>query len=365
MGEAQLSSLDALDAALPRAQQIELRNLKSGALNGQWAMETVRDEGLWKLMAALWQPSETVDPTRSAFHALVGLRRAYDLTRSGELEAAGNQADTFLRSRAVKSLPAEVMSEAYTVATYVAVATSACAGGEKLALAEEHARKAAETGGAVAERNLALVRTGRETPRNQREPMTNPFLELDLDHGAEGWDRHCRDFFRQYAEAGDQTGQSRVNRAQGRIEEALRHDSGLDVFFRLPLAKARYQLPDAVPGNWYHRWSRWPAVPRSPAVRNWRSCGPAQPSNCSTTSGAPHPTSTGTATAADGPPLPRPRPRTTVSEARPVHGPEKKTAASRGVQKINKNQRPHRPCPHCGRYSRARTGWTRRTSPEG
>ncbi|MHC3450332.1 hypothetical protein [Streptomyces prasinus] len=248
VGEAQLSSLDALDTALPRAQQIELRNLKSGALNGQWAVETVRDEGLWKLMAALWQPSETVDPARSAFHALVGLRRAYDLTRSGELEAAGSQVDAFLRSRAVKSLPADLMSEAYTVAAYVAAVTATGAGGrEKLALAEEHAEKAVEAGGAVAEHNLALVRTWRDTPRNQREPMTNPFLELGLDHGVEGWDRHCRDLFRQYAEAGDQTGQSRVNRAQGRIEEALRHDSGPDVFFRLPLDRARYELPDAVP----------------------------------------------------------------------------------------------------------------------
>ncbi|MFD3730293.1 hypothetical protein [Streptomyces sp. NPDC058632] len=248
VSEAQLSSLDALDAALPRARQIELRNLKSGALNGQWGMETVRDKGLWKLMAALWQPTEPVDPTRSDFHALVALRRAYDLTRSGELEAARGQTDSFLRKSAVKSLPAGLLSEAYTVAAYVAVATSARATGrERLALAEEHAEKAAEAGGAVAERNLALVRTWKDTPRNQREPMTNPFLELGLDHGAEGWDRRCRDLFRQYEETGDHTSQSRVNRAEGRIEEALRHDSGLDVFFQLPLVRSRFELPDAVP----------------------------------------------------------------------------------------------------------------------
>ncbi|MFE7813025.1 hypothetical protein ACFU5P_13860 [Streptomyces sp. NPDC057433] len=248
VGEAQLSSLDALDAALPRAQQIELRNLKSGALNGQWAMETVRDKGLWKLMAALWQPAEPVDPTRSDFHALVALRRAYDLTRSGELEAARGQADSFLKKGAVKSLSAGLLCEAYTVAAYVAVATSArTTGSEGLARAEEHAEKAAEAGGTVAERNLALVRTWKDTPRNQREPMTNPFLELGLDHGAEGWDRRCRELFRQYEETGDHASQSRVNRAQGRIEEALRHDSGLDVFFQLPLVRSRFELPDAVP----------------------------------------------------------------------------------------------------------------------
>jgi hypothetical protein len=248
--DAHLPSLDALDAALPRAQQIELRNLKSGALNGQWAMETVRDKGLWKLMAALWQPTESVDPSRSAFHALVALRRAYDLTKSGDMEQAGRQLEAFLRKRAADSLPAESMCEAYTIAAYVAAVTSAGAGGsEKLALAEEYARKAAETGGPVAERNLALVRAWRATPKNQRGAMTNPFLELGLDHAAEGWERHCRDLFRQCENAGDQARQARVNHAEDRIHDALRHDAGLDVFFRLPLRISSYEMPDAVPGQ--------------------------------------------------------------------------------------------------------------------
>ncbi|RZB17069.1 hypothetical protein StrepF001_23260 [Streptomyces sp. F001] len=250
VAEAHLPSLGALDAVLPRAQQIELRNLKSGALNGQWAMETVRDKGLWKPMAALWQPTEPVDPTRSDFHALVALRRAYDLAKSGDMEAAGRQADSFLRDRAVRSLPAGLVCEAYTIAAYVAVVTSAtAAGSEKLALAEEHARKATGTGSAVAERNLALVRTWRSTPKNQRGPMTNPFLELGLDHAAERWERHCRELFRQYEHEGDQASQARVNQAEDRIHDAFRHDAGLDVFFQLPLDRSRYEMPDAVPGQ--------------------------------------------------------------------------------------------------------------------
>ncbi|WP_344599957.1 hypothetical protein [Streptomyces glaucus] len=248
VADVHLPSLDALDTALPRAQQIELRNLKSGALNGQWAMETVRDKGLWKLMAALWRPTEPVDPTRSDFHALVALRRAYDLIKSGDMAEADRQVEAFLRKRAVDSLPAELMREAYTLAAYVAVAMSAGAGGSaKLALAEEHALKAAETGDATAERNLALVRTWRNTLRNQRGPMTNPFLDLGLDHAAEGWERHCRDLFRRHELAGDQASQARVNQAEDRIHDALRHEAGLDVFFRLPLVRSHYEMPDAVP----------------------------------------------------------------------------------------------------------------------
>ncbi|MEU0335812.1 hypothetical protein [Streptomyces sp. NPDC006193] len=248
LADAHLPSLDALDAVLPRAQQIELRNLKSGALNGQWAMETVRDKGLWKLMAALWRPAEPVDPARSAFHALVALRRAYDLVKSGDMEAADRQVDAFLRKRAAESLPAELMREAYTLAAYVAAVTSAGADGSaRLALAEEHALKAAERGGAVAERNLALVRTWRDTPKNRRGQVTNPFLELGLDHAADGWERHCRDLFRRYERAGDQASQARVNQAEDRIHDALRHEAGLDVFFRLPLDRSLYELPEAVP----------------------------------------------------------------------------------------------------------------------
>lgn len=250
--DVQLSSLDALDAALPRAQQIELRNLKSGALHGQWSVDTVRDRGLWKLMAALWQPTTSVDPWRSDFYALVALNRAYELLKSGDLEGAGHQAKYFLQQRKGRSLSAEIVCEAYTIAAYVMAVTSVDAendraGRERLALAEEYAGKAAETGGTVAERNLALVRTWRATPKNRRGPMTNPFLELGLEHGADGWERHCRELFRRYEHEGDQTSQARLNRAEDRIDEALRHEAGFDVFFQVPLDRSRYELPDAVP----------------------------------------------------------------------------------------------------------------------
>ncbi|PSK53305.1 hypothetical protein B0E38_04358 [Streptomyces sp. 111WW2] len=249
----QLSSLDALDAALPRAQQIELRDLRSGAFVGQWDGDTVRDEGLWKLMAALWRPTAPVDPRRSDFYALVALNRAYDLLMSGDLEEAGRQADSFVRERTNgPSLPTGLMDEAYTVAAYLAAVTSTDVENdrvarEQLALAETYAQKAAVNGDPVAERNLAHVRTWRGTTKNKRGEMANPFIELGLDHGAQGWERHCRDLFRQYEHEGDQTAQARLNRAEGRIHDAERHEAGYDVFFQVPLDRARYELPNAVP----------------------------------------------------------------------------------------------------------------------
>ncbi len=56
-----VTAVDALDAALPRPQQIELRDLKSGALSGQWPPSMTEDRGLWLLMAALWRPKGLVD----------------------------------------------------------------------------------------------------------------------------------------------------------------------------------------------------------------------------------------------------------------------------------------------------------------
>ncbi|MGW1590478.1 hypothetical protein [Streptomyces sp. NPDC002386] len=262
--DVQLSSLDALDAALPRAQQIQLRNLRSGALVGQWDGDTIRDRGLWKLMAALWRPTTPVDPRRSDFYALVALNRAYDLLKSGDPEEALRQAESFRDRKSGAALPSRIMDEAYTIAAYAAAVVSAGTADdrgarEQLALAETYAEQAAQHGDPVAERNLARVRAWRATTRNKREPVTNPFLELGLDHGAEGWDRHCRNLFREYERDGDHAAQARLNRAEDRIHEAARHESGFDVFFQVPLDPARYEWPDAVP--------RRPVPPLEPLAR--------------------------------------------------------------------------------------------------
>ncbi|MFD9722765.1 hypothetical protein [Streptomyces sp. NPDC059072] len=235
-----ISSIGALDSALPRAQQIELRDLRSGAVTGQWPRDTLEDRGLWQLMSELWRPSEQVDPGRSEFHALVALNRAYDLTKSGDLEAAARQALSFLPGqRRTRGIPAELVSEAYAIAAYAAAVNN------KLDTAEEYAAKAVPATGGVAQNNLTLVRRWRETTRNNRDPVTNPFLEVGLDHGSTEWEQHCREVFRLCQ--GDLEGQARLNRAQDRIDGAQRHAAGFDVFFRIPLDRTRYVMPKAVP----------------------------------------------------------------------------------------------------------------------
>ncbi len=249
--EGDVAAIDALDAALPRTQQIELRDLKSGALSGQWPPKMTEDRGLWRLMARLWQPRETVDAGRSPFYALVALNRSYELVRAGELEAAAQQAHSLTRGGGSgRKVPSELMQEACAVAAYASAGRSehldSTARRDKLLdLAEEYAERAAELGGSVAERNLRIFRTWRETRKNDRGPFNNPFLDIGLDHAADGWEARCREVFRQYE--GDAKAQSGLNMAEERIRRALQDEAGWDVFYQVPLDRSRYVMPSQVP----------------------------------------------------------------------------------------------------------------------
>ncbi|MFI5616274.1 hypothetical protein [Streptomyces sp. NPDC051567] len=235
-----VSAVDALDAVLPRPQQIELRDLRSGALSGQWPLKMTEDHGLWLLMATLWEPQESVDAGRSAFYALVALNRAYDLLKSGDVEAAARQARSLTRGVGTsRNVPARMVPEAYALAAYAAAVSG------ELDTAEEYADKASEGGSDISRRNLALVRAWRGTTKNNRGPVTNPFLEVGLDHGTYGWEERCREIFRRHE--GDPAAQSRLNRAEDRIRDALRNDAGWNVFFQLPIDPSLYVMPSVVP----------------------------------------------------------------------------------------------------------------------
>ncbi|MDR3084400.1 MAG: hypothetical protein LBV60_26380 [Streptomyces sp.] len=245
-----VTAVNALDSALPRPEQIELRDLKSGALSGQWPPSMTEDRGLWLLMATLWSPRELVDARRSPFYALIALNRAYDLLRSGDMEAVAQQARSLTRSEGNRKVSTEWVQEAHAMAAYAAVAQSehlaSPAGRAKLLdAAVENAEKAAALGGPVAERNLRLLRAWRETRRNDRGPFSNPFLDIGLDHGAGGWEERCREIFRQLE--GDARAQSELNMAEERIRGALRGEAGWDVFYQLPLDRSRYIMPSQVP----------------------------------------------------------------------------------------------------------------------
>lgn len=245
-----MTAVDALDAALPRLKQIELRDLKSGALSGQWPPSMTEDRGLWLLLATLWSPRELVDARRSPFYALVALQRTYDLLKSGDMEAAAQQARSLTRDEGNRAIPPGWVQEAHSMAAYAAVAQSeqldSPAGRTRLLdAAVESAEKAATLGGPVAERNLRLLRAWRETRRNDRGPFSNPFLNIGLDHSADGWEERCREIFRQHE--GDARAQSELNMAEERIRGALRSETGWDVFYQLPLDRSRYVMPSQVP----------------------------------------------------------------------------------------------------------------------
>ncbi|WP_225799128.1 hypothetical protein [Streptomyces sp. NK15101] len=245
-----VTAMDALDAALPRTQQIELRDLRSGALLGQWPRALAEDRGLWRLMAALWRPTGLVDAGRSPFYALVALNRAYDLVKSGDPEAAAEQARSLTLAKNNRKVPAELVQEAHALAAYAAVAqseriSSPAGRGKLLDAAVENAEAAAAQGGAVAELNLRLLRAWRGTNKNSRDPFSNPFLDIGLEHGDGGWEERCREIYRQHE--GDTKAQSDLNKAEGRIRDALRGDAGWDVFYRLPLDRSRYVMPSEVP----------------------------------------------------------------------------------------------------------------------
>ncbi|WP_234337664.1 hypothetical protein [Streptomyces sp. NRRL WC-3725] len=191
-------------------------------------------------MTSLWQPRESVSPQLSPFHALVALNRAYDLLKAGRLEEAGQQAARFEKGGTGRKPGTGLRQEALTIRAYVAAVEGDLAQAEALT-------EAAVGLGEQAEANLALVRTWRATPKNRRDRVTNPFIELGLDHGSFRWEKHCRELFRE-AE-GDHTEQARINDAEERIRAAQGAEAGLSVFFRIPLEPDRYLMPDSVPAT--------------------------------------------------------------------------------------------------------------------
>lgn len=231
--------LQELDAALPDAQRIQLRNLKAGSIEGNWPRNFLEDRGLWALMSTLWDPQSTVDPRLSDFHAWTAIRRAYDLVIEGRVEEAGQQATAFDRPpKPGKTLPPSMLPEALNLAAYAALAREDLQDAERLM-----ERMTALTDEAAG--NLRLIRMWRATPKNTRAPLTNPYLELGLPHGSADWETRYRELVREWRL--DTVKYARLNLIRGRLDEARRHETGDGVFFRLPLDHSVYEAPDDVP----------------------------------------------------------------------------------------------------------------------
>ncbi|MGW7042020.1 hypothetical protein ACWGDT_04695 [Streptomyces avermitilis] len=223
-----------LEQHLPRPLVLRLRHIQDGALTGSWDLGILGDRGLWRLMAALWEPKAAVVPARSEFHALAALRHAYDLISAGDFKKARAQIDKLVDHE--EGDPRQ-LAEAWNMRAYLALldddldnALIALA-----SIADRHPEAAS---------NLELVKRRRGIPRNGRPHPTNPYLELGLPNGSAVWKHRYRDLRRAFADSRDEA--ARLNRAMRRIQEA-EHAEDWSEFFVLPLDQEVFRLPVAPP----------------------------------------------------------------------------------------------------------------------
>ncbi|MGW2779988.1 hypothetical protein ACWC3X_01835 [Streptomyces populi] len=226
--------LKELEQHLPRPLVLRLRRVQDGALTGNWDPDVLGDRGLWRLMAALWEPKAAVSPGRGPFHALMALRHAYDVICAGDFKkaraqvaklAAHEEGDPRHRAESLNMRAYLALLEEDTDSALIALSS----------IPDPHPR---------VEANMELVRRRRETPRNDRPHPSNPFLELGLPNGSEVWKQRYRDLRRAYVDERDEA--ARINRAMRRIQQAER-DEDWSGFFALPLEDGVFDLPSGPP----------------------------------------------------------------------------------------------------------------------
>ncbi len=229
-----ISILKDLELALPPEQALRLRQVRNSVATENWSRDILADRGLWSIIVSLWEPKATVNPARSDLHALVALRRAYELICGGDYERANYQVNKLASfNGADRYYRAETLNfKAY------------------LLLLEEKLDEAAEALGhirelnPIAEQNFALIERRSKIRRNDRGPASNPFLDLGLPHGASNWKMCYRDQRREHARDVEKSAQ--LNRAMKSIEEAMKKDDWSD-FFVLPLNVDYSRPPDELP----------------------------------------------------------------------------------------------------------------------
>ncbi|MFD8460475.1 hypothetical protein [Streptomyces antimycoticus] len=230
------SVLKALEQKLPRDLVLRLRRIQDGAQIGSWEKDIIEDRGLWRLIASLWEPKAAIDPRRSPLHAVMALRQAYDLICAGNARKAAAQVAKLI---AHEEASASFVAEAWNMQAYLALQS------EDLDRATE-ALAIISLGSAELAANSALVQRRRQIPRNDRQPASNPYLELGVPHHSQYWNERYRDLRRDYAP--DRDAAARVNRAAYRIRQAEQEEDWSD-FFVLPLDRGVYELPYAVPAS--------------------------------------------------------------------------------------------------------------------
>lgn len=230
------SVIKELEYVLPRPLVLRLRRVQGGALTGNWEPDILVDRGLWRLMSALWEPKAAVNPRRSAFHALVALRHAYDSIRTGDFKKARAQVDKLVDYEEGDPLH---HVEACNMSAYLAFLDE---DPDRAIIALTRISESCQK----AEYNLELIKRWRTTPRNNRPHPSNPYLELGLSHQSMVWRQRYRDLRREFAD--DRQEAARINKAMRRIQQAEQHEDWSD-FFVLPLNEDAFRLPEDPPAT--------------------------------------------------------------------------------------------------------------------
>ncbi|CAM5542871.1 hypothetical protein [Streptomyces aurantiogriseus] len=232
--EGDTGAIKGLEYVLPRHLVIRLRQVRDGALTGNWPTDILADRGLWRLMSALWEPKAAVAPRRSAFHALAALRHAYDSICAGELRRARAQVELLVEHEQGEQ---RHTAEAWNMSAYLALLDENLDGALAALdrIAEDYPR---------AEHNRDLLGRRRARARNDRPHPSNPYLELGLPHQSPVWKQRYRDLRREFAD--DREEAARLNRAMRRIQQAELQEDWSD-FFVLPLDEEAFRLPDDPP----------------------------------------------------------------------------------------------------------------------
>ncbi|MFB7605354.1 hypothetical protein [Streptomyces gardneri] len=228
------SVLKELEHLLPRPLVLRVRQVRDGALTGNWEADILGDRGLWRLMAALWEPRAAIVPARSPFHALVALRHAYDMICVRDFKRARAQVEKLV---GFEGGDPRQLDEAWNMWAYLALID------EDLDKARVGLAHVADHAGR-AQLNLVHVTRRQEVPRNNRSHAENPYLELGLPDRSEAWKKRYRDLRHEYAD--DREEAARLNKAMRRIQKAELAEDWSD-FYVLPLDRTVFDLPVARP----------------------------------------------------------------------------------------------------------------------
>ncbi|MDB4873121.1 MAG: hypothetical protein JWL97_4125, partial [Gemmatimonadales bacterium] len=235
--------LDRLAALLPSENAAVVSAVRTGALLASWSPQVQDDRGLWMLLIRAWAPDDIIDPERSPFHKWAAWRRCYDLTLAGRFGQAWVQTQMFPMGG---KPTAPIDKEIQNLRAYLTLVRDDL--DEIKALNQAGALLQALAPHPIAKANYEWVRRRRNLTRNERGLGENPYLHLEVDHGAPTgvWKAAWRRLRKQHGDDIDLL--SSINKAKDLIQ-ALEYEAvdGRAQVFIIPLDPKRLNPQNGKP----------------------------------------------------------------------------------------------------------------------